>query len=179
MERSSRRPWASHGKRDDKKRDRDDEFDLFLEKKKRELTDFKEDNDRLRAERNKGHAEINRLRAELRSKDAELAHLEQQSKDASERQTKRVKAALENVFEVLAVPAKNEGDGDSTEPSEAGDGAGGEDPLRHTPPEDTAPVHGPGDAAPEPQREEDSVQEQALEQAAHASSEVPQALGGQ
>ena len=176
MERS-RRPWAGHGKRDDKKRDRDDEFDLFLEKKKRELTDFKEDNDRLRAERNKGHAEINRLRAELRGKDAELAHLEQQSKDASERQTKRVKAALENVFEVLAVPAKNEEDGDSTDPSEAEDACGDEDPPRPTLPEDTAAANGPGDAAPAPQREEDKLQEE--EQAVHTRSEMLPALGGQ
>ena len=40
MERS-RRPWAGHSRRDDKKRDHRDEFDEFLEKKKRELAEFK------------------------------------------------------------------------------------------------------------------------------------------
>ena len=72
----SRRGWAGNSRRDDRKRDHWDEFDEFLQKKKRELMDFKADNDRLRTE-------VQRLRAELDRKDAD-----------SERQTKRAKAAL-------------------------------------------------------------------------------------
>ena len=170
MERS-RRPWT---RRDDKKRDHRDDFDEFLEKKKRELADFKEDADRLRTERNKSRAEIDRLRAELDRKDADLAHLEQQSKETSERQTKRVKAALDSVFEVLAAPAVTE-EGDATDPSEE-DGAGDEDPPRPSLPEDTTAT-GPGGAAPAPKSEEGEVQEQALEQAARSRSETPPALG--
>ena len=119
----SRRPWTSQGRRDDRKRDHRDEFDEFLEKKMREAIDFKEDNDRLRADRKKDRQEIDRLRADLRKKDAEisrkdaeLAHLEQEWQEASERQTKRARAAVEKLVEVFAAPAKNE-DGDSTDRS--------------------------------------------------------------
>ena len=167
----SRRPWASHRGRDDKKRDNRDEFDDFLEKKKRELADLKADADRLRADRNKSRAEIDRLRAELHSKDAAIGDLEQAlrdtSRDTQDQLIKRFKAAFE---EVLGPPAVNEGD--ATDPSE--EGAVDHDPAP-TLPEDTT---GPGDAAPAPEREEDEIQEQALERAAH-SSEMPPAPGGQ
>lgn len=131
----------------------------------------------MRAERNKSRAENDRLRAELQKKDADLVHVEQQSKDTLERQTKRVRAALENVFEVLAAPAVNEEDGDATDSSKEEDAAGDEDPPRPTLPDaaNTA-ANGPGDAAPAPQREEEeAIQEQALEQAL----EMLPALGGQ
>ena len=153
--RRSNAPWASH-RRDDKKRDHRDDFEEFLDKKKRELMDFKEDNDRLRADRNRERDENDTLRAQLRKRDADLAALEQQWQDASERQTKRAKAALEKVFEVLVAPAKSE-DGDSIDPGDQGDGAG-EDPVRPTLPEDTAAntvEDGPGNAAPSPQKEEE------------------------
>ena len=165
----SRRGWAGNSRRDDRKRDHWDEFDEFLQKKKRKLMDFKADNDRLRSE-------VQRLRAELDRKDAD-----------SERQTKRAKAALESVFAVLAASEKNE-DTDST--CEQGDGAaaGGEDQLRPSLPKDkdTAST-GPGEAAPgreeEEQEEEAKMQDEALEQAAHSTRmeipEMPQALGGQ
>ena len=164
----SRRGWAGNSRRDDRKRDHWDEFDQFLQKKKRELMDFKADNDRLRTE-------VQRLRAELGRKDAD-----------SERQTKRAKAALESVFAVLAASEKNE-DTDST--SEQGDGAaaGGEDQLPPTLPKDMMASNGPGEAAPgreeEEEEEEAKMQDEALEQAAHSTRteipEMPQALGGQ
>ena len=51
-------PWANQSsRRDDKRRDHRDDFDEFLEKKRRELMDFKEENDRLRADRNRERAE--------------------------------------------------------------------------------------------------------------------------
>lgn len=147
----SRRSWVGNSRRDDRKRDHRDEFDEFLQKKKRELMDFKADNDRLRAENQ-------RLKGELDRKDAD-----------SERQTKRAKAALESVFAVLAAPAKSE-DTDST--SEQGDGAS----LRPTLPEDTT-AKGPGDAAPPPpqrEEEEDKMPAEALEHAVRSRSEMPE-----
>ena len=158
----SRRPWASNSRRDDRKRDDRDEFDLkfdeFIQKKKREVSDFKADNDRLSADNR-------RLRAELNRKDAEL-----------ERQTKKFKAALESVFAVLTAPAKNE-DTDSTS-EQGGDGAAfgrGEDPLRPTPSED-ATANGPGEAAPgPPQREEEEATMQDEERPAHSTrNEIPE-----
>ena len=181
--RRSSAPWASHSsRRDDKKRDHKDDFDDFVEKKKRELMDFKEDNDRLRADRKRDRAENETLRAQLRKRDAEIANLEQQWRDASERQTRRATAALEKLFAVLVAPAKSE-DGDSIDTSnDQGDGAGGEDPVRPTLPEHTAANtfdNGPGNAAPSPE-EDEKMQEEALEQAAHHSrTEMPPALGGQ
>ena len=192
---TSRRPWPSQGRRSergDKKRERNDDFDDFLEKKMRELMDFKEDNDRLRADRKRDRHEIDRLRGDLRKKDAEigrkdaeLAHLEQQWQEASERQTKRAKAALEKLVEVFAAPTKDE-DGDSTDPSsDQGDGACDEDrpTLPEETPENTA-EKGPGEAAPGPEEEEQAkMQDEALERAAHSTrseiTEMPQALGGQ
>jgi hypothetical protein len=194
---TSRRPWTSQGRRSergDKKRDRKDDFDDFLEKKMRELMDFKDDNDRLRAERKRDRQDNDRLRseihkkdAEISKKDAELAHLEQQWQEASELQTKRAKAALEKLVEVLVAPSKNE-DGDSIDPSsDQGDGACGEDPLRPTLPEETpanTAEKGPGEAAPGPEEEEEAkMQDEALEQAVHSTrseiTEMPQTLGGQ
>jgi hypothetical protein len=202
MERS-RRPWEGHSRHDDKKhkkRDHGDDFDEFLKKKRRELADLKceadrqradavrqrADAERLRSERNKWQNEIEKLRADIKSKDVELAHMEQQS----ERQMKRVRAALENVFEVMAAPPAMSEDGDSTDTSEAKDTAGDEDPPRPTLPEET-PVNtadGPGEAAPGPEEEEEEgeaakVQDEALERAANSTrteiSEISQALGGQ
>ena len=177
--RRSSAPWASHSsRRDDKKRDHKDDFDDF-----EELMDFKEDNDRLRADRKRDRAENETLRAQLRKRDAEIANLEQQWRDASERQTRRATAALEKLFAVLVAPAKSD-DGDSIDTSnDQGDGAGGEDPVRPTLPEhtaaNTAENNGPGNAAPSPE-EEEKMQELALEQAVHHSrTEMPPALGGQ
>ena len=181
--RRSGAPWANQSsRRDDKRRDHRDDFDEFLEKKRRELMDFKEENDRLRADRNSERAENDRLRAELRKRDADLANLEQQWQDASERQTKRAKAALEKLVEVFVAPAKSE-DGDSTDPSnDQGDGAGDEEPLRPTLPEDTnTAATGPGEAAPLPTGEDggvkdgDKAQEDALEAAVRCRSDVPAA----
>ena len=154
----SRRPWASNFRRDDRKRYHRDEFDEFVQKKKREIMDFKADNDRLRADNQ-------RLRAELDRKDAEL-----------ERQTKKAKAALESVFALLTAP-KNE-DTDSMS-EQGGDGAAsgrGEDPLRPQPSED-ATANGPGEAAPGPpqrKEEEATMQDEAPEHAIHSRSEVPE-----
>ena len=140
--------------------------------------------------------EIDRLKGDLRKKDAEisrkdveLARLDQQWQEASERQTKRAKAALEKLVEVFAAPTKSE-DGDSTDPSsDQGDGACEceEDPLRPTLPEETpsnTAEKGPGEAAPGPEEEEQAkMQDEALERAAHSTrneiTEMPQALGGQ
>ena len=75
-------------------------------------------------------------------------------------------------------------DGDSIDTSnDQGDRAGGEDPKRPTLPEDTtantAENNGPGNAAPSPE-EDEKMQEEALEQAAHHTrTEMPPALGGQ
>jgi hypothetical protein len=96
-----------------------------------------------------------------------LGTLRDTSRDTQARLIKRFKTAFE---EVLGPPAVNEGD--ATDPSE--EGAVDHDPAP-TLPEDTT---GPGDAAPAPEREEDAIQEQALERAAH-SSEMPPAPGGQ
>ena len=83
---------------------------------------------------------------------------------------------MEKLVEVLVAPAKNEG-GNSIDPSsDQGDGAGGDDPLRPTLPEDRA-EKGPGEAAPAPQREEEEeakMQDEALKQAVHSTrSEIP------
>ena len=105
--RRSSAPWANHSsRRDGKKRDHKDGFDDFLEKKKRELMDFKEDNDRLRADRKRDRAENETLCAQLRKRDADLAKFEEQWQDASERQTRRATAALEKLFAVLVAPVK-------------------------------------------------------------------------
>jgi hypothetical protein len=198
---AARRHGTGQGRRSersDKKRDReDDDFDDFLERKMREARNYiKEDNDRLRADRKKDRQEIDRLRSDLRKKDAEikrkdaeLANLKQQWQEASERQTKRAKAALEKLVEVFAAPAKNE-DGDSTDPSsDQGDGPCGEDPLRPTLPEAANTADGPGEAAPGPEEAEEDedeaakIQDEALERAAHSTRseipDMPQALGGQ
>ena len=198
---ASRRHGTCQGRRSersDKKRDReDDDFDDFFEKKMLEARNYiKKDNDRLRADRKRDHQEIDRLRsdlrkkdAEIKKKDAELTNLKQQWQEASERQTKRAKAAVEKLVEVFAAPAQNE-DGDSTDPSsDQGDGPCGEDPLRPTLPEAASTADGPGEAAPGPEEEEEEddeaakIQDEALEQTAQSTrSEIPemsQALGGQ
>ena len=196
---ASRRHGTGQGRRSersDKTRDReDDDFDDFLERTIREARNYiKEDNDRLRADRKKDRQEIDRLRSDLRKKDAEikrndaeLVNLKQQWQEASERQTKRAKAAVEKLVEVFAAPAKNE-DGDSTDPSsDQGDGPCGEDPLRPTLPEAANTADVPGEAAPGPEEEEEDgaakIQDAALERAAHSTrTEIPdmsQAMGGQ
>ena len=201
---TSRHHWTSQGRRNDKKRDRKDDFEEFFEKKLREAMDFRDDNDRLRADRKKDRQEIERLRADNRQKDAELArkdaelarkdaqlaNLEQECQEASERQTKRARAAVEQLLEVFAAHAKND-DGDSADPSsDQGDGA---DPLRATLPEDPLPTlpeaatTGPGEAAPGPEEEEEEaaakMQDEAIERASRSNRsdipEMPQASGGQ
>ena len=89
------------------------------------------------------------------------------------------------MVKVFVAPAKSE-DGDSTDPSnDQGDGAGDEEPLRPTLPEDTnTAVNGPGEAAPLPMEEEggvkegDKAQEDALDAAVHCRSDAPAALAG-
>ena len=85
---ASRRHWTSQSRRserNDKKRDREDDFDFedFLEKKMHEARNYKEDNDRLRCDRKKDRQEIDRLRSDLRKNDAELVNLKQQWHPAS------------------------------------------------------------------------------------------------
>ena len=74
---------------------------IFVKKKKKQLAHLKEDAVRLRAERNRLHTEVIRLRSKrnrLRSKRndlrAELANLQQQQKDPTERLRKRFKTVV-------------------------------------------------------------------------------------
>lgn len=143
-----RRPRGTGRHDEDRKRGSSelDEVESIVAKTKRELSALKNDNDRLRAEKNRLHAELRRER------------------DARERLTKRVKTALDNAcVEVLGAPAVT--DADVTEPGE--EEVHGEDDAAPTLPED---MNGPGDAAATPEREEAvDKEEQAIQQAAHST----------
>ena len=96
-----RQNWASNGRRDDEKRDTRDEFDdmeAFMSKKKRQLGDLKEENDRLRSEKG-------RLRADLARRSQAVLHLESQLKDAKTVAIKRCKSILDDAFAIFDVPA--------------------------------------------------------------------------
>ena len=163
-----RQNW-SNGRRDDEKRDtRDSEFDdmeLFVSKKKRQLGDLKEENERLRSEKN-------RLRADLARKSSAVAHLESQLKDAKTVAIKRCKTILDDAFAIFGAPAGGAANGKcardcSVEGEESTDRSEyGVDPpleLASAPVAATAslPLAGPGDAAPSPaEKQEETPREQ-------------------
>jgi len=98
-----RQNWASNGRRDGigERDTRDSEFDdmeAFVSKKKRQLRDLKEENERLRSERS-------RLRADLARKASAVAQLELQLKDAKTVAIKRCKTILDDAFAIFDVPA--------------------------------------------------------------------------
>ena len=168
-----RQNWASNGRRDDEKRDTRDEFDdmeAFMSKKKRQLGDLKEENDRLRSEKG-------RLRADLARRSQAVLHLESQLKDAKTVAIKRCKSILDDAFAIFDVPAgvangKAARDG-SLEDEESSDRSEyGVDPPADLAPVPGAavpggataslPLAGPGDAAPSPaENQEEAPREQA------------------
>ena len=167
-----RQNWASNGRRDDEKRDTRDEFDdmeAFMSKKKRQLGDLKEENDRLRSEKG-------RLRADLARRSQAVAHLESQLKDAKTVAIKRCKSILDDAFAIFDVPAgvANGKAAGSAEDDESSDRSEyGVDPPADLAPVPGAaapaaapvaplPLAGPGDAAPSPaEKQEETSREQA------------------
>ena len=171
-----RRRWASNGRRGDEKRDtRDSEFDdmeAFMSKKKRQLGDLKEENERLRSDRN-------RLRADLARKSSAVLQLESQLKDAKTVAIKRCKTILDDAFAIFDVPAGEAANGSARDASienESSDRSEyGMDPpdLEPAPvaaapaaapaaPAAPLPLAGPGDAAPSPaEKQEETSREQA------------------
>ena len=110
----SQQLWVSHGKRDDhenKLYPRNPEFnEAEVAKKQRQLGGLQEDVERLRAKRKKLRAEIDTKSSELDRKSAECAEVERFSRDAKERQMKRIRTML-NIFfaEVLDAPTSANG----------------------------------------------------------------------
>jgi regulator of replication initiation timing len=169
-----RQNWASNGRRDDEKRDTRDEFDdmeAFMSKKKRQLGDLKEENDRLRSEKG-------RLRADLARRSQAVAHLESQLKDAKAVAIKRCKTILDDAFAIFDVPAGGAANGKAARGGSAEDDESSDrSEYGVDPPADLAPVPGaaapgaataslplagPGDAAPSPaEKQEETPREQA------------------
>jgi hypothetical protein len=173
-----RQNWASNGRRDDEKRDtRDSEFDdmeAFMSKKKRQLGDLKEENDRLRSEKG-------RLRADLARRSQAVLHLESQLKDAKTVAIKRCKSILDDAFAIFDVPAgvangKAARDGSAEDDESSDRSEYGVDPPADLAPVPGAaapaaapaapaaplPLAGPGDAAPSPaEKQEETSREQA------------------
>jgi regulator of replication initiation timing len=172
-----RQNWASNGRRDDEKRDTRDEFDdmeAFMSKKKRQLGDLKEENDRLRSEKG-------RLRADLARRSQAVAHLESQLKDAKTVAIKRCKSILDDAFAIFDVPAgvangKAARDGSAEDDESSDRSEYGVDPPADLAPVPGAaapaaapaapaaplPLAGPGDAAPSPaEKQEETSREQA------------------
>ena len=188
-----RQNWASNGRRDDEKRDtRDSEFDdmeAFVSKKKRQLCDLKDDNERLRSEKN-------RLRADLSRKSSAVAQLESELKDAKTAAINKCRRILDDAFAdffdaragVANGKAARDGGAEDEESSDRseygvdppadlapvpGAAAPGAAPAAPAAP---LPLAGPGNAAPSPVEK----QEEAPREQAPAEYVIPEfAIGGQ
>ena len=169
-----RQNWASNGRRDDEKRDtRDSEFDdmeAFVSKKKRQLCDLKDENERLRSEKK-------RLRADLSRKSSAVAQLESELTDAKTAATKKCRRILDDAFaDFFDAPAgvangKAPSDGGAEDEESSDRSEYGVDPPADLAPVPGAaataslPLAGPGDAAPSPvEKQEEAPREQAPEE---------------